>query len=52
MKIDLISKYLQRQWITCTKEGVEFSNNKIDDFLTLAHFILYAKLRFLGVKNM
>jgi hypothetical protein len=36
VKIDYTNKCLQRQWITCTKEGIKFSNREIDDFLTLA----------------
>jgi len=45
MKINKTDKYLQRQHITCTKEGAKSSNSEINDFLTLTQLILYAKSR-------
>ncbi len=45
VKIEQIGKYLWRQHMTHTKEGTKFSDSDIDDFLTLAQLILYAKVR-------
>ncbi len=45
MKMEDIGKYLQRQQITRTKEGVESSNSEIDNFFTLAQLIFIAQAR-------
>jgi hypothetical protein len=42
MKMEEISKYLQKQQITHTKEGVESFDSEIDDLFTLTQFIFIA----------
>ncbi len=44
MEMEQIRKYLQRQQITYTNEGVKSFDNEIDDFFIPAQLILYAQV--------
>jgi hypothetical protein len=42
VKPNQINQYVRGEQIITTKDGVEFSNNEIDDYLTLVHMVFYA----------